>query len=108
MSVEAAIKEKIASKKVVVYSKSSCPFCKKAKQVFQKYLNNRLLSREDYEVIEIENDPNCVAIQTYMMKKTGARTVPRVFVKGKFIGGGDQVVGKDSSGELKRLLQDKE
>ncbi|XP_062574627.1 uncharacterized protein LOC134236459 [Saccostrea cucullata] len=106
MSVEAAIKEKISSKKVVIYSKSSCPFCKKAKQVFQKYIKKGTLKREDYEVIEIENDPNCVAIQTYMMKKTGARTVPRVFVKGKFIGGGDQVVGKDSSGELKKLLED--
>ena len=30
--------------------------------------------------------------------------VPRVFIKGNFIGGGDDVVAKDKSGELKKLL----
>lgn len=30
--------------------------------------------------------------------------VPRVFIKQKFVGGGDDVVAKDKSGELKALL----
>lgn len=30
--------------------------------------------------------------------------VPRVFVNGKFIGGGDDVVRLDKNGELKKLL----
>lgn len=68
MSVAAAVEEKIASKKVVVY-------CQKAKQVFTRYLKSGKLKREDYEEVDITRDPQCVAIQTYMMKKTGGRTV---------------------------------
>ncbi|XP_062574629.1 uncharacterized protein LOC134236460 [Saccostrea cucullata] len=104
MSLESTIEAKIASKKVIVYSKSYCPFCAKAKKVFEKYIADGTLKADEYEVIEIENDPQCSAIQEYMKKKTGASSVPRVFINGKFIGGGDDVVSKDSSGELKSLL----
>lgn len=94
---------KIAGKKVMVFSKSSCPFCKKAKTALQKYLGKEL-PPEDYEVLEIENMSECQAIQDYMQKLTGGRSVPRVFVNQKFIGGGDDVVAKDKNGELKQLL----
>lgn len=104
MSLESTIDAKIASKKVVVYSKSYCPFCAKAKKVFEKYIQDGTLKREDYEVIEIENDPQCSAIQDYMKKITGGSSVPRVFVNGKFTGGGDDVVRLDKNGELKKLL----
>lgn len=43
-------------------------------------------------VEQIENNPYCDAIQDYMKEKTGARSVPRVFVNGKFFGGGDDTV----------------
>lgn len=33
------------------------------------------------------------------------RTVPRVFVGGKFIGGGDDTAKLEASGELKKLLE---
>lgn len=36
---------------------------------------------------------------------TGARSVPRVFIGGKFIGGGDDTVRLFENGELKNLLQ---
>ena len=39
-----------------------------------------------------------------MKEKTGARSVPRVFVDGKFIGGGDDISAKSSNGSLKKLL----
>ena len=45
------------------------------------------------------------AIQDYLNKLTGGRSVPRVFVGGKFIGGGDDTVAKQQSGELKQILQ---
>ena len=39
-----------------------------------------------------------------MKEKTGARSVPRVFVDGKFIGGGDDIAAKSNNGSLKKLL----
>merc|ERR1711963_380358 len=101
--VAAMVDAKIAGKKVMVFSKSTCPFCAKAKAVFKKYLGD-LLTEEDYEVMEIESNPQCAAIQDYLLKKTGGRSVPRVFINQKFVGGGDDVVAKDKSGELKKLL----
>merc|ERR1711972_1137098 len=86
----------ISSNKVAIISKSYCPYCSKAKKAFQQ-LNI------PFKVMEIENRKDCAQIQAYMKKKTGAQSVPRVFVNGKFIGGGDDVVKKMQSGELAKI-----
>ena len=74
-NVSTLVDGKIKSKKVMVFSKTYCPFCTKAKKVFQELLKENKLSSEDYEVMEIENDPNCDAIQAYLQKITGAKSV---------------------------------
>ncbi|XP_076465730.1 uncharacterized protein LOC143297327 [Babylonia areolata] len=99
------INEKINGKKIFIVSKISCPFCKIAKDVFHKYLKDGIIEEDDFEVMEINNDPDCVDIQTYMHKISGERTVPRVFINGKCIGGGEDVAHLDRNGELARLLK---
>lgn len=47
-------------------------------------------------VEQIEDNPFCDTIQDYLKTKTGARSVPRVFINGKFFGGGDDTVRKQS------------
>ncbi|KAK3601178.1 hypothetical protein CHS0354_004377 [Potamilus streckersoni] len=103
MSVKEFVNGKIAGKKVVVFSKSSCPYCTKAKDVLRQYVGKEI-SEGDYEVIEIENDPRCQEIQDYLQQLTKARSVPRVFVKGKCIGGGDDTAAAHKNGKLKSLL----
>ena len=39
-----------------------------------------------------------------MLELTGGRTVPRVFIDGKFTGGSDDIAALDRSGELARML----
>lgn len=39
------------------------------------------------------------------MDITGGRSVPRVFIGGQFIGGGDDTARKASNGELEQLLK---
>ena len=114
----AEIENKIAEKPVFVISKSYCPFCNKAKQVLRKYN----IKPENIEIMEIDNDKYCNEIQVkyrsgldylvlrgllqeLMAKKTGGRSVPRVFVGGQFLGGGDQTEEADRSGELAGLLE---
>lgn len=58
----------------MVFSKSYCPFCLKAKKVLANHLGQDL-SEEDYEIMEIENNPDCDAIQDYLKKLTGGRSV---------------------------------
>ncbi|KAK7115800.1 hypothetical protein V1264_001612 [Littorina saxatilis] len=103
-NVASLIDGKIKSKKVMVFSKTYCPFCTKAKKVFDQLLKDGTLSTEDYEVMEIENDPNCEAMQSELEKLTGGRSVPRVFINQKFIGGGDEVVSAHKSGKLVKML----
>jgi len=58
-------------------------------------------------LLQLDNLPagdNIIDIQDALHEITGARSVPRVFVGGKFIGGGDDTAAKAASGELAQLL----
>merc|ERR1711994_321308 len=81
--------------------KSYCPFCKKAKQVLQKYN----IQPDKIEIMEIDNDEDCNEIQEFMKKLTGGRSVPRVFIGGKFVGGGDETEAAHRDGKLQALLE---
>ena len=98
-STKDMVEKAIADNKVMIFSKSHCPFCTKAKQSV-----GSLLSPEKFKVLEIENMKEMNEIQDILLGITGGRSVPRVFVSGKFIGGGDDTVAKLKSGELKQLF----
>ena len=74
--VKQFVDAKISEKKVVMFSKTYCGFCAKAKRYLKMHIPDEL-SEEDYLVIEIENNPKCQAIQDYLLKKTGGRSVSR-------------------------------
>ena len=44
-------------------------------------------------------------IQDYLLQLTGARSVPRVFIGGKCIGGGSETKGLHETGQLVPLLK---
>mmetsp|Transcript_35133 Transcript_35133/g.103985 ORF Transcript_35133/g.103985 Transcript_35133/m.103985 type:complete len:105 (-) Transcript_35133:71-385(-) len=92
------VQEAITQNKVVVFSKSYCPYCTKAKRAL-----NGVIKPSDYLVIELDERPDGDQIQDALLALTGGRSVPRVFIGGKFIGGGDDTAAKASSGELKEL-----
>merc|ERR1711974_502347 len=96
--VQTSIQKQIDDNTVFVVSKSYCPFCTKAKNALKKVT-------DDFTVIEIESDSNCDAIQDYMKDITGGRSVPRVFIGGKFFGGGDDTAAGVSNGKLKKALE---
>ena len=101
MSVKEKINQKIQGKPVFVVSKSYCPFCVKGKNVLKKYN----IKPENIEIIEIENDPDMNEIQDYMKQLTGGRSVPRVFIGGKCIGGGDETDAAHRCGKLQGMLE---
>jgi glutaredoxin 3 len=96
--MQAEIDTFINSNKIAIISKSYCPFCTTAKKAFQGI-------GAQYQVLEIEDREDCQAIQDYMGKITGARSVPRVFINGRFEGGGDDIAAKSRSGALKKLCE---
>jgi glutaredoxin 3 len=55
--------------------------------------------------MELDTVSGASDIQRELGKITGATTVPRVFIGGECIGGGDETAALASSGELKKLLE---
>lgn len=99
-NVKTYIMNMINSTPVVVFSKTNCPFCRKTKQALSSYR----LSPEFYKIIELDELENMDAIQNELQKITGARTVPRVFVGGKCIGGCDDTLTAHRDGGLQKMF----
>merc|ERR1712054_115299 len=90
-------KQMINDNDIVVFSKSYCPYCKKAKTT---------LEQNGYEFLAYELDQNQDGkqIQQYLQSVTHQRTVPNVWVKGNHLGGSDDTVAAVKNGKLKQLL----
>uniref|UniRef100_A0A3B0N0J3 Glutaredoxin, putative n=1 Tax=Theileria annulata TaxID=5874 RepID=A0A3B0N0J3_THEAN len=80
--------------KVVVFSKSYCPYCTRAKDALKK------LNLEDLHVEELDSNSKMDEVQDYLNKLTGARSVPRVFVNGQFYGDSTKTVSDVESGKF--------
>lgn len=62
MATEARVKELIAGNKVMVFSKSYCPFCKKAKTALNQFTS-------DYGVLEVRAlNPSTVVHRSAMRR----------------------------------------
>ncbi|WKX99356.1 hypothetical protein Q1695_014327 [Nippostrongylus brasiliensis] len=93
----------ISAKPVVVFSKTWCPFCRKAKAALATFR----LRPNQFEYIELDerDDLPGDAIQNEFMQRYGSKSVPKVFINGQLIGGGDDVVRLLHSGELEPLVK---
>jgi glutaredoxin 3 len=94
----AMVKEWVNSDSIVIFSKTYCPYCKLAKEVFEKL-------QKKYTAIELDQRSDADEIQSILGEMTGARTVPRVFVKGECLGGGSDVKALYESGKLQNYFQ---
>lgn len=80
--------------KVEVYTRDLCGFCTRAK---------RLLEEKGIAYVEHNASIDPQARET-MMKRSGARTFPQVFVGDIHIGGCDDLFAADRSGKLDAAL----
>ncbi len=83
-------------KRVRMYTTQLCPFCVMAK---------RLLSGKGVAVDEIRIDADSQQ-RDEMMRITGRRTVPQIFIGDTHVGGCDDLQALDRAGKLDPLLQD--
>mmetsp|Transcript_41541 Transcript_41541/g.119890 ORF Transcript_41541/g.119890 Transcript_41541/m.119890 type:complete len:172 (+) Transcript_41541:118-633(+) len=95
---ESFITTTINDYKVVIFSKSYCPFCTRTKKRF------RTLG-EDALIFELDLMSEGAEIQSKLASMTGQRTVPNVFVNGTHVGGNDETHKAASSGKLEALLK---
>lgn len=85
MSAEEFVSDHLKGHPVTVFSKKSCPYCVDVKELLYE-------SGIDYHEVLLDQEPNMREIQNYLYKVTGARSVPRVFIGDKCIGGYDNTV----------------
>jgi len=93
------VEDLLKENEVIMFSKSTCPFCARAKTVLES-------EGRPFTVMELDELPaeNMANMQDALAELTGARTVPRVFINGQCVGGCDDVVSLKQSGELSKLL----
>lgn len=80
---------------VQIYTTNTCPYCNAAKDLFK-----RLGSQYEEISLEGKNDLRMKLSE----ENNGWRTVPMIFIGGKFMGGFDDVNRLHSEGKLQGLL----
>ncbi len=103
-AVNVRIDNFVAENPVAIFSFSTCPFCRRAKDL----LDEKGVQYEAIELDELEgNEGN--EIRANLGRKTGRTSVPSIFVGGNYIGGcndGPGLVPLDQSGELDLMLKE--
>ncbi|ANM58928.1 Glutaredoxin-C3 [Arabidopsis thaliana] len=122
-SVSAFVQNAILSNKIVIFSKSYCPYCLRSKRIFsqlkeepfvveldqrgitffltQLFMRIELFLKTSERFVFAEDGDQ---IQYELLEFVGRRTVPQVFVNGKHIGGSDDLGAALESGQLQKLL----
>ncbi|KAI8909057.1 glutaredoxin 3 [Gorgonomyces haynaldii] len=96
-NVKSLVTEIIQKNRVVVFSKSYCPYCDATKRL----LNQKKVT---YELLELDQRPDGAAIQDALLSLTSQRTVPNIFISEKHIGGNSDLQALESKGQLDPLL----
>lgn len=81
--------------KVTMYSTAVCPYCVRA----EKLLASKGVT--EIEKIRVDLDPGR---RDEMMRKSGRRTVPQIWIGDRHVGGFDDLAALDHAGELDPLL----
>lgn len=80
---------------VRMYSTAVCPFCVMAERLL------RAKGVTEIEKVRVDLDP---AARVDMMRRTGRRTVPQIYIGERHVGGYDDLAALDRAGALDPLL----
>ncbi len=83
------------SARVRMYTTTVCPYCIQAKSLLKK-------KGVEFEEINVSGDQDT---RDWLVKVTGRRTVPQIFINDEAIGGYDDMRALDVRGELDKKLQ---
>lgn len=84
-------------KKVVMYMRPTCPYCRRAMALLGD-------KGADIETIDISAHPE--RREEMIAKSNGGETVPQIFIGSTHVGGCDDLFDLDDDGKLDSLLTD--
>jgi glutaredoxin 3 len=93
-TIKSNIEQTVKSNKVVVYSKTYCPYCNATKSLFKKM-------DLPIKVIELDVIENGDLYQSVLRDMTNQSTVPSIWVNSQFIGGNSDLQELYHSQKLK-------
>ncbi|CAK9295272.1 unnamed protein product [Gordionus sp. m RMFG-2023] len=91
------VKHYIDSNKVIIFSKTTCPYCSGVKDFFRK-------EKIPFEAVELDVVENGDKLQQALLDMTGQRTVPNIFVNAVHVGGSDKLFKLAEKGKLRELM----
>jgi len=101
-AVDARLEREVSSPGVVMFSFTSCPFCRKAKAVLDE-------EGAKYRVIELDIDEDGYPLRARLGRRVGRTSVPAIFINGNFVGGCNDgnpgLLPLRERGELRPLLK---
>ncbi|CAG0923152.1 unnamed protein product [Notodromas monacha] len=91
----------LGENRIVVFAAPGCPYCLKAKNALES------VGCTDYKLVNVPSEKDAPVILTLLARMTRKKpTVPKVFVNGKFIGGGNALARLRDSGQLADMVKE--
>lgn len=81
--------------KVLIYTKSNCPYCVRAKDLFTR-------KGVAFDEIYLDDRPE---EYTSLKQRTGMMTVPQIFIDEQLVGGYTDLADLDRAGKLDPMLK---
>ncbi len=75
-----------------MYVKAGCPHCEKAREIILNNLKSGL------HLIDVTNQPD---LREMIIRDTGQKTVPAIYIGDEFIGGCDDLINLVETGDIK-------
>lgn len=79
---------------ILIYTTPICPYCVAAKALLRK-------KKAAFREIDVSGDDE---LRADLIRRTGRRTVPQIFIGERHVGGFDDLSALDRQGELDPLL----
>ena len=93
------VQGKIKDHRVLVFSKSYCPYCAKSKALLQQ-------KNVDFTVIELDEEADGDKMQNALKEISGQKTVPNIFIGGEHVGGNSDLQEAEANGKLDEMLKE--
>ena len=78
-----------------MYVKAGCPYCEKAREIILNNLKSGL------HLIDVTNQPD---LREMIIRETGQKTVPAIYIGDEFIGGCDDLINIIEVGYIKMKI----
>jgi glutaredoxin 3 len=79
---------------VLMYTTGYCPFCRRAKALLRS-------KGVRWDEVDLDQEPRR---RSEMLERSGRTSVPQIWIADRHVGGCDDLMALDSSGELDALL----